>query len=405
MRSFHITIAVALLLSLCAALTAAPGTAFAARDDLNHSSARFGGSVYEGVVAGVSGVDAGAALVPDSPAATKAEQSSNGGNAFLRALAAPFRALARLFGGGGKSSKTARAVTQPTPNVSTAPAAPAETSLPTVAATASSTLTPTNKAARAVNHRKTVNPAATMNPSALHADAHPRTNAVNSTNAGAEAATPGRFTPTIADAALDPLAQGQALLERGSFNEAVAVLSVAAAVGPDLLRANNLLGLAYDRQGLHELAQACYQRALAIAPGDAATTNNLGYSFYLNHQYADAARLLKSAAHRDPSNPRIQNNLAVVSGRLGNYGDAFKYFKRAGGELYARLSLAALYEAAGRDKDAIKNYEAALRLDPVDSGQALQRLIPLYVRTAQPAKAEDARRWLKPSADKTTASS
>ncbi len=161
-----------------------------------------------------------------------------------------------------------------------------------------------------------------------------------------------------------------------------------------MITANNLLGLAYDRLGDHKQAQDYYERALAAAPNEAATLNNLGYSLYLDDRYTDALARLKPAARLDPANRQIANNLALVYGRLRKYDDAYKQFARAGGEFYARVQTGALLAAAGRDRDAIKFFEVARKLNPADS-EVLRRLIDLYVRTGQPGKAEDARRQLE----------
>ena len=66
---------------------------------------------------------------------------------------------------------------------------------------------------------------------------------------------------------------------------------------------------------------------------------------------------------------------------------------RARGELEGRLNIAAVLERAGRDKDAIKHYEAARRLAPV-STNVLQRLVVLYHRAGKSEEAEEARRAL-----------
>ena len=187
------------------------------------------------------------------------------------------------------------------------------------------------------------------------------------------------------------------------MSEAVSELSVAAVTGQSLVEANNLLGLAYDRQGRHKQAREAFERALANAPADPHILNNLGYSLYLDDKYGDALARLKQAARLAPGNPHILNNLALVYGRLQKYGDAFKHFERAGGELHARMQTGAMLEAAGRDHEAIKHYEAARRIDTT-STVPLRRLIPLYNRTGQRDKAEAVRRDLDRPATKATAS-
>lgn len=322
--------------------------------------------------------------------ATSTAPSQKHGNGFWRALAAPFRALARLFGGRKKdaTAKSAPAPARP-PQAANAPQVePAPTPESVIANTArtQSSIDAQQRTADARKVRPEVaggnTPTFTERPAPTAPAPLPQPQPQNN------------FTPILEGVARDPLSQGRALLERGNTNEAIAQLSVAAVTGPDLIAANNLLGLAYDRLGQHKLAQDAYERALTAAPKDAATLNNLGYSLYLDDRYADALARLKSALRLDPANRQVANNLALVYGRLQKFDDAYRNFARAGGEFYARVQTGALLEAAGRDIEAIKHFESARRLAPANS-EVLRRLINLYVRTGQPGKAEDARRLLE----------
>ncbi|HEX8180389.1 MAG TPA: tetratricopeptide repeat protein [Pyrinomonadaceae bacterium] len=315
-------------------------------------------------------------------------------NVFLRVLAAPFRALARLFSGSKKDATARRApAAAEQPQVARAPQ---PESAPTPERVIANT-TQTNASADAQQRART---ATQVRPEIAGGNTPSFTERPAPTTPAAPASPqqPNQFTPLVEGVARDPLSQGRALLERGNTNEAIAQLSVAAITGPDLIAANNLLGLAYDRLGQHQQAQDAYERALIAAPADAATLNNLGYSLYLSDRYAQALARLKSAARLDPSNRQIANNLALVYGRLNKFDDAYKQFARAGGEFYARVQTGALLENAGRDLDAIKQFETARRLDPA-SAEVLRRLINLYVRTGQPGKAEDARRLLEKMPD------
>ncbi len=320
-------------------------------------------------------------------------------NAFLRALTAPFRALARLLGGSDANSATQAKRTpsssQPEQTATARPKATAQTP-PSVAPIS---------APAAPRKDKVALPAG----SDLIAQGNAPSFTEQPMPPTVAPAQPQPFTPVLEGVGLDPLSQGRALLERGYTNEALAQLSIAAVTGPDLIAANNLLGLAYDRLGQRKQAQEYYERALSAAPNDAATLNNLGYSLYLADRYADALTRLKAAARRDPASPQVANNLALVYGRLQKFDEAYKQFARAGGELYARTQTGALLETAGRDRDAIKYFEAARKLNPADT-EVLRHLINLYQRTGQPGKAEDAQRRLnnKPDnkrADSTSSSS
>lgn len=328
------------------------------------------------------------------------------GNGFARALTAPFRALARLFGGGRKSdaakkspkstSEQAAATTngvrqetapeqskpqtqaaaQPAPFEApkveplTTPAAPTrEASVPPRASEAfrNPVVAPSPEGARIVR------------PSAGEA---------------ADGLRPKMWIPLIVGVPADPVSQGRALLQHGYIQEAIAELQTAATtVGPQLAEANNLLGLAYDRLGWHRQAAEAYGRALAVSPKDWVVLSNLGYSLYLAEDYWGALKRLNQAARLAPGQPAVHHNLGIVNARLGRHGDAYKNFAKATNEYEAYVKLAAILEDQRRDKDAVKHYEAALRLQPGASA-VLERLIPLYERTGARDKADTARRAL-----------
>ncbi|HEV2762805.1 MAG TPA: hypothetical protein VGV38_07420, partial [Pyrinomonadaceae bacterium] len=133
------------------------------------------------------------------------------GNGFVRALTAPFRALAKLFGGDKKNS-------------------------------------PASAKAKKRNTRGN----ASKRKSAAARDEQVALARIKNAPAGEPRARtmpappPLMWKPYIENVPMDHLSQGRALLEFGYFGEAVAELSLAASVGPDLVEANNLLGQAYD---------------------------------------------------------------------------------------------------------------------------------------------------------------
>jgi Tfp pilus assembly protein PilF len=346
-------------------------------------------------------VEPAAEAAPEAQAANSAAKKRP--NLFVRIITAPFRGLAKLFGG-DKSDQTARVKAkekqkkeaqtaaanqppgappvatrvEPSPNASQ-PTALAEAAAGSVRAGEQEGLSVPPTAAA-------TNPSTT--PSVIAAPPPPSGAAQESF-----AYEPRPFTPFIEGVAGDPLSQGRALLANGYTNEAISMLSIAAVTGPDLVEANNLLGLAYDRRGQHKQAREFYERALSVAPQNAQVMSNLGHSLYLDDRYPDALARLKAAARLAPADTRVAGNLALVYGRLGKYDEAFKQFRRAGSEFYAHTNTAALLAAARRDRDAIKHYEAARKLNPAAS-DVLRQLITLYVRTGQRDKAEAAQRAL-----------
>ncbi|MDQ3754203.1 MAG: tetratricopeptide repeat protein, partial [Acidobacteriota bacterium] len=214
-------------------------------------------------------------------------------------------------------------------------------------------------------------------------------------------AQPSKFTPFVEGVARDPVSQGRALLANGHVDRAIAELSIAAATGLNLLDANNLLGLAYDRKGLHKEARAAYERVLSVAPDDVQTLNNLGFSLYRDNQPQEAVKRLKQAARRAPANAQIAERLALVYGRLGKHDDAYKTLARVKGEFAARLHIAAALQAMRREREALKHLEAARRLQP-ESPIVLERLVLLYERVGQLTEADTARRELAVVNDNTS---
>ncbi|MCA1633089.1 MAG: tetratricopeptide repeat protein [Acidobacteria bacterium] len=322
-------------------------------------------------------------------------------NKLARVLSAPFRALARLFGGGKKSAsqEARKRNTQVVPEnqgpPETTQVASAVTSTPpeperkSTAAEATPPFTPAIAPAAQPGVGVPSEGARIIRPSeAATAPAEPRA---------------GMFIPRIEGVPPDSLSQGRALLQHGYLNEAIAELSIAATVGPGLVEANNLLGLAYDRIGWHRQAVECYERALSVAPRDPVVLANLGNSLYLSDDYRAALKRLKQSARLAPGIAVVQNNIGIVEARLGKYDSAFKSFARAGGEYDAHLKLAGILEIERRDRDAVKHYEAALRLQP-GTAAVLERLVALYERTGRTRDAEEARRTLgqPPNPQKTT---
>ena len=376
--------------------------------------------------AAASTIDAPAAASPDQSADDPARKKR--GNSFVRVLTAPFRAIGRFFIGKKEprqpESALVKAEAKPAPAAATTdaprpaiePARAQGDAANAAATTADATYAPAPSLLATA-------PANTPDPSAAPAP-QPQTvsmsqplsaaagapGAASSTlpatpssksplSAVAPAAAAAPFTPLIVGVPGDPLSQGRALLEVGYHAEAIRELSIAAVSGTNLVEANNLLGLAHDRLGKHAEARAYYERALSVAPNDARVMNNLGYSLYLDERYQDALAKLKTAARLAPESPEIYNNLGFVYAKLNKYDDALRSFSRAGGDFYARVQTGTLLEVGGRDLEAVKHYEAARRIDPARA-DVLRRLISLYTRTGQRAKAEAAERSLDRPKDK-----
>src|SRR5688572_4399095 len=189
--------------------------------------------------------------------------------------------------------------------------------------------------------------------------------------------------------AREHLEAGREYLLEGRYGEAVSELSLAVSLDPKLTEAHNLLGVAYDKKGFGDRAKASFERAVKLEE-DADTLNNLGFSLYQNGNYRAAIDRLKRAAKLAPNDERILNNLGLAYCRLGKIEEAHKAFTRATGPLNGNLNMAKMLERFGREEDAIRYYEAARDIDPVNT-MALRRLSDLYERVGRASESESAR--------------
>jgi tetratricopeptide (TPR) repeat protein len=275
--------------------------------------------------------DPDAIVLEDSGAeAGNAEQPKKKGNKVVKVLAAPFKMFGRLFGGGDDTNKV---------------------------------------------HRMTEKDAERFESAGV-------TRIEDANNKPVK-------RDTSQSSAKEHLEAGRAYLLEGNYNDAVTELSLAASIDPKLTEAHNLLGVAYDKKGFADRARDSFERAVKMDE-DADTLNNLGFSLYQNGNYRAAVDRLKRAAKLAPQDERILNNLGLAYCRLGKIDEAYKAFSRATGPLTGNLNIAKMLERFGREDDAIRYYEAARQIDPMNSF-ALRRLADLYQRVGRATDSEAAR--------------
>ncbi|ODN65599.1 hypothetical protein [Methylobrevis pamukkalensis] len=115
---------------------------------------------------------------------------------------------------------------------------------------------------------------------------------------------------------------GKALAANGSFQQALTVIRGAQrADRPDwaLLSAE---GAILDQIGQGDAARRIYLRALSIVPDEPSVLNNLGLSYLLAGDLDNSELTLRRAASQPKATSRIRQNLALVLGLQGKYGEA-----------------------------------------------------------------------------------
>ena len=85
-------------------------------------------------------------------------------------------------------------------------------------------------------------------------------------------------------------------------------------------------GAVLDQMGRHEEAQRYYADALRIIPDEASVLSNLGLSYAMTNDLAEAEQHLKKAASLPGATSRIRQNLALVIGLEGRFEEARALF-------------------------------------------------------------------------------
>jgi Flp pilus assembly protein TadD len=266
-------------------------------------------------------------------------ESKKGDNTFVKVLKAPFKAIGRLFGIGGKDDKKLRRLSR-----------------------------------KDVEKFETVGSAKVVD-----ARTAEKNKAVESLPA---------LDPNVATAEQN-LERGRTLLNSGHVSEAITYLSTAASLDPKLHEANSLVGIAYETKGMRDRAFESLEKALKADENNPEYLNNLGYLHFKNGDRDKAAKYLKRAVKIAPQAQRYWNNLGLIQAQRTKWDEAYECFQRAVGEYEGHMNVANRSQAMGFDKTAIKHLEQARTLRPANA-EILLRLVVLYKRTGNDELAAEA---------------
>ena len=115
---------------------------------------------------------------------------------------------------------------------------------------------------------------------------------------------------------------GRALADNGNFKQAFDTLNMAhSPTNPDW-SILSVQGTTLDQMGRHEEARRYYASALKIRPDEPSVLSNLGLSYMLTKDLAKAEEVLRRAYAGERSDTRIRQNLALVVGLQGRFGEA-----------------------------------------------------------------------------------
>jgi Flp pilus assembly protein TadD len=110
----------------------------------------------------------------------------------------------------------------------------------------------------------------------------------------------------------DDLSLAKENFREGNYGLAERYFRRAVEAGPRDAEAWLGLAAAYDRLKRFELADRAYNEVLRIVGPTPEILNNQGYSYMLRGDFTRARRILLDARAKDPNNPYIKNNLALL---------------------------------------------------------------------------------------------
>jgi Flp pilus assembly protein TadD len=117
-------------------------------------------------------------------------------------------------------------------------------------------------------------------------------------------------------------AYGRALADNGNFKLAFDVLSKAHTPDNPDWRLLSVQGTVLDQMGRHDEARRYYDSALKIMPDEPSVLSNLGLSYMLSRDLPKAEQTLRQAYGSQKADARVRQNLALVVGLQGRFGEA-----------------------------------------------------------------------------------
>jgi Flp pilus assembly protein TadD len=115
---------------------------------------------------------------------------------------------------------------------------------------------------------------------------------------------------------------GKVELAAGKLDESVGLLKRAIDADGKDWRTRSDLGLAYDRLGRYDDADAAYKEALQISPDNASILNNYGMSRAMANDLQGARTILLHAVMMPNADIRVRQNLALVYALSGDIAKA-----------------------------------------------------------------------------------
>jgi tetratricopeptide (TPR) repeat protein len=162
---------------------------------------------------------------------------------------------------------------------------------------------------------------------------------------------------------------GRVALEERRLDEAIDLFQRALDVNPNLTSAFFGVAYAYQLKGNRDRAIQNYRKVIALAPGDAASYNNLAWLLAdAAASHGEALRFAQKALELEPRNGRAMDTLGWVYFKQDKLAEAEKQFRAAGeilpNEAAIQYHLGLVAHRQGRTADASAALKRALLINP-----------------------------------------
>jgi Flp pilus assembly protein TadD len=185
---------------------------------------------------------------------------------------------------------------------------------------------------------------------------------------------------------------GLSLLGIGELDRAEVALEEALELDPDSPESHYAMAVVTSLRGRSEAALAHNLRAMELKPRNATFANGLGATHLLLGNFGLAESAFRRAVRLDPRVPAYANNLGLSLGRRERYAEALEMFRRHGSEQVALNNLGYVYFSNGLYREAALHYERALARDGDQKAEILKNLgTSLAAVDAEPGPSTSAR--------------
>lgn len=188
------------------------------------------------------------------------------------------------------------------------------------------------------------------------------------------------------------IALARLLLRSDQSKQALEFLEHLHAQGLEAAERDLLLGIAQVTTSGVAVAIPTLQQAVAIDPSIALSHNLLGFCYFKQGDYAQAAQLYQRASDRQPDTLIFAYDAALAFERANQPDEALQYARRAVSLPSARSEdhylLGKLYAKAGRKEDAIRELKQAVVINP-DLDNPYYLLARTYMQMGDTAQAAE----------------